>query len=45
MTLEKNKSFAEKNEDRVKKAIDKVEEIATDGDDKQEAKPKDTAEK
>jgi hypothetical protein len=37
MTDEKNKSFAEKNEDRVKKALDKVEEIATDDDSKTRA--------
>ncbi|MGF1461537.1 MAG: hypothetical protein ACFBSG_21250 [Leptolyngbyaceae cyanobacterium] len=30
MTTESNKSFAEKNEEHVKQAINKVEEIATD---------------
>jgi hypothetical protein len=33
MTTEENKSYAEKNEERIEKAIDKLEDKLTDGED------------
>ena len=41
MAIEENKSYAEKNEERVEKAIDKIEDALTDDQkDKPEIKSK-----
>jgi hypothetical protein len=45
MTTEENKSYAEKNEERIERAIDKLEDKLTDDDKNQKSQSEESSDK